>query len=400
MNNAQMGQVVNLGEGGYLPWQHVSRGLRVSVSLLHGCAGTLLAATLAWDHKSATLALVFAWLACTTASLTTAGLMHRLRPPVSLLVGLATATALCVALVVPTRAGTGWMAAIIVSALLASGLNMTYMFEGDAVHAGARNLRWITGIAAFGAVFYALVQARDPAARNAGAVGFTFIFTMGLVIAQMMIIRRAQAEATKLSQRAILYAPLGLAELPRALKHLRPIVRYLLTGLAIALGMLGLASLLMHFVSRLHLAGRSSQVTPKPPLHSHLPQRLPPVHAWAGGTSWLLWSAVAICVAIAILWLLRQQRRLASDVNEPTAVAITIVRRSASEAFRLQATGDPTRKAYQARLRTWHAHGHTIGRADTPRAFAMRLPTDEQQTTDADLLQRYERVRYGRPGEP
>lgn len=372
----------------------------MAVGVLNGCAGTLFAATLAWDHKSATPAVFFAWLACTAASLATATLMSKLRPPVSLLIGLTAAAVLSAVPFVTIRAGAGWMAATILSALLAAGLNLTYVFEGDAVHAGARNLRWITGISAFGVIFYALVQAREPAARHAGAIAFTLVFTVGLVIAQVAIIRRAQAEATQLSQHAILYAPLALVELPRTLKYLRPMVRYWLTGLAIALGMLGLASLLMHFVSHLHLAGRSSPAVPKPPLHSQLPRPVSPVHAWTGGTSWLIWGTVSICAAIAILWLLHQQRRLVSDIGEPNAAVVTIVRRPAEERFRLRTTENETRKEFQARLRTWHTHGHTIGLAETPRAFEQRLPADERLATDAELLRRYENIRYGRPPEP
>ncbi|WP_284199112.1 hypothetical protein [Alicyclobacillus sacchari] len=160
MNSAPGGQVVHLDHGGYLPWPSVSRGLRMAVGVLNGCAGTLFAATLAWDHKSATPAVFFAWLACTAASLATATLMSKLRPPVSLLIGLTAAAVLSAVPFVTIRAGAGWMAATILSALLAAGLNLTYVFEGDAVHA-ARNLRWITGISAFGVIFYALVQARE-----------------------------------------------------------------------------------------------------------------------------------------------------------------------------------------------------------------------------------------------
>ena len=58
-------------------------------------------------------------------------------------------------------------------------------------------------------------------------------------------------------------------------------------------------------------------------------------------------------------------------------------------------TDDPTRLAYQKRLKVWHTEGYTIGRGETVRELWARLPMAMKSNEDLLLTQAYEQVRYG-----
>lgn len=394
------------GEMESLIWTDLAPSMQMAIGLLNALASFCFVLTLGWDHKMWYVALIVPLCVCLASSICMVNLVQRMAWQ-----GAAALSAIAGLILLAF----GWylmpdftlLYVITLFGILGSLiLCLNYIWRIDVGDAAAFNLRIFSALVLFSILLYMyLLSAMELELQLYSVVLYIFVTSLILIISQLAIARRIQAQSSQLKQSNLHLVGSGILTIAAIFIAIGPLATVLLLLFAgIVMGFIFLplfmpiANLVYHILDSLNTSHRAPlQLGKKHALTNHAN---PPYTQPHMAVNWILWVViVAVLFIVMFIFILRSKKKYSEiEVQEVVEMGGTvIVRDKQIDSFQLLDTKDPVRRRYQLRLKRWHDHGFTLGKAESSRELLNRISSDEKQHEDESLTQAYETARYGQP---